>query len=404
MMNFPGVLDGDHSVLEKIAAAHACGVPVDGHGPGLVGQQLGAYAAAGIRSDHECTTIEEALEKAALGMLVQVREGSSARNLETFLPLMVENRLGDWCLATDDIHVDDLMDRGHLDDLLRRVVRAGIPAARAVRHTSLIPARHYGLTDRGAISPGYRADLFVAEGLTDFAPHTVIKDGRIVARDGRCEMQSRRPTVAFENTVHIGPLDETAFELRPRRAQCPVIGIVPDNIITKLESHSVCLDAATKTWVFDPQQDMALVACIERHRATGRVGVGLVRGFGLRHKGALGSSVAHDAHNLIIAGTSPKDMLSCAHALEETGGGLVVISDGSMAARLPLQVAGLVSVEDFHTVRRQLDEVTEAARSLGCALPAPFGTLSFLGLSVIPELRITDRGVLDVTKQQIIPL
>ncbi len=404
MMNFPGVINQQPEVLQKIVGACLKGMPVDGHAPGLTGQQLVAYAAAGIHSDHESTTIDEAIAKAGLGMLVQVREGSSARNLDTFLPLLVEDRLGDWCLVTDDIHVDDLMDHGHMDNLLRRVVAGGVPAARAVRHVSLIPARHYGMTDRGAVAPGYRADLLVVQDLIGFEAHTVIKNGEIVSRNGQYEVQGELPTVTFENTVRLAHLEEKDFELRPGGDQCPVIGIVPDNIVTRHESCSIRVDPETKHWVFDPERDVSLVACVERHRATGRVGVGLARGFGFRRAGALGSSVAHDAHNLVVAGTNPGDMLACVRALEQMGGGLVVVSAGSVLARLPLQVAGLVSTQDFRTVRRQLDEVTGAARSLGCALPAPFGTLSFLCLSVIPELRITDRGVFDVVRQQIIAL
>ena len=402
MMNFPGVLGGDGQVLQKIAASLGRGLPVDGHAPGLSGQELAAYAAAGIRSDHECSTVEEALAKAALGMMVQVREGSAARNLDTFLPLLVEDRLGDWCLATDDIHVDDLMDAGHLDVLLRRLVGAGVPAARAVRHATLAPARHYGLNDRGAVAPGYRADLFIVEDLTGFKPHTTIKDGKVVARDGGFVANLDRPRIPAENTVHLGSLDEAVFELCPRDSRCPVIGLVPDEILTRHESHNVRRDSSTGRWVFEADRDICLVACLERHEGTSRVGVGLVRGFGLRSAGAFGSSVAHDAHNLLLAGTNPGDMLACARALEETGGGFVVVSDRSVVARLPLQLAGLMSTEAYPTVRRRLDEVTEAVRNLGCSLPAPFGTLSFLGLSVIPELRITDRGVYDVLQQKII--
>jgi len=402
MMNFPGVLGGDLEVMRKIAAAHIRGLPVDGHAPGLVGQDLVAYAAAGIRSDHECFGVEEVIAKADLGMLVQVREGSSARNLDTFLPLLAANRLGDWCLATDDIHVDDLMDRGHLDTLLRRVVAAGAPAPRAVRHASLVPARHYGLTDRGAVAPGYRADLVIVHDTESFEPHIVVKDGRIVARDGRFEGQTATPGVDFEKTVRLGAIDEAAFELHLHRDDCPVIGLRPDNIVTRLETRTVRRDAATGRWLFDPEREVALAACIERHHATGRVGVGLVSGFGFRRPGALGSSVAHDAHNLVVAGTDAGNMLACARALEDSGGGLVVVADGAVVAMLPLQVAGLISSLDYRTVRRELDQVTEAARSLGCQVPAPFGTLSFLCLSVIPELRITDRGLFDVLKQQII--
>ncbi len=404
MMNFPGVLAGAPDVLKKITAAQARGLPVDGHAPGLTGQALVAYAAAGIRSDHECFGVEEAIAKADLGMLVQVREGSSARNLDTFLPLLAENRLGEWCLATDDIHVDDLMDHGHLDVLLRRVVAGGVPAARAARHAALVPARHYGLTDRGAVAPGYRADLLVVKDAAEFESHTVVKNGQIVAREGEYLGRAEAPAITFENTVHIGSVDERTFEVYLHTDECPVIGLVPNNIVTKHETRTVARDPTTYQWRFDPEQDVAMVACIERHHATGRIGVGLVSGFGFRRPGALGSSVAHDAHNLVIAGADAANMLTCTRALAECGGGLIVVSNGSVVAKLPLQVAGLVSSLDYRTVRRNLDQVTAAARTLGCQLPAPFGTLSFLCLSVIPELRITDRGVFDVPKQKVIAL
>ncbi|MGD2109821.1 MAG: adenine deaminase C-terminal domain-containing protein, partial [Phycisphaerae bacterium] len=332
----------------------------------------------------------------------QVREGSSARNLDTFLPLLAENRLGDWCLATDDIHVDDLMDHGNLDSMLRRVVAAGVPAARAVRHAALVPARHYGLSDRGAVAPGYRADLFVTKDWTEFEPHVAIKNGELVAREGRFEGTIERVEAASENTVRVGGMDESAFVLRIEGEECPVIGLVPDNIVTKRAVRRVRREEGTGRWLFDPEHDVAKVACIERHHATGRVGVGLVAGFGFRRPGALGSSVAHDAHNLVVAGTDASNMLACTRALEECGGGLVAVSDGSVLANLPLPVAGLVSDLDYETVRRDLDRVTEAARSLGCQLAAPFGTLSFLCLSVIPELRITDRGLFDVSRQSLV--
>ncbi|MCH7840526.1 MAG: adenine deaminase [Planctomycetes bacterium] len=450
MMNFPGVLSADPEILEKVAQPTRMGLPVDGHAPALVGQPLQAYVAAGIRSDHESTTVEEALAKAALGMLVQVRDGSMARNLETLLPLLVDDRLGDWCLATDDIQVDDLVERGHIDELLRRVVAGGVPVARAVRHVCLVPARHYGLSDRGAVAPGYRADLFVVKNLVDFASHLVIKDGTVVARDGQYIMPSEvnaasaasatpsapvgsamqtapvgsavrtmrgheqhpQSESVHENSVCLGKLTEQAFELRLTNGTssvaggtpCPVIGVIPDEILTRNESCKVNVHPSTQCWKFDPKQDICLIACIERHRGTGRVGLGLVRGLGLRKAGAIGSSVAHDAHNLVVAGTTTGDMLACALALAEMGGGFVVAAEGSIVARLPLPVAGLISTHDHRTVLEELKEVTQAARNLGCLLPTPFGTLSFLCLSVIPELRITDQGLLDVTRQELISL
>jgi adenine deaminase len=390
MMNFPGVLGGDADVLAKILAARRRGAIVDGHAPGVTGRDLMAYAAAGIRSDHESTEPQEAAAKAAAGMLVQVREGSSARNLDAFLPLMVADRLGDWCFCTDDIHPDDLAAHGHLDGLVRRAVAAGVEPARAVRHATLVPARHYGLRDRGAVAPGRRADLLVVDDPVGFTPQVVVKDGRIVARDGACTADADGAPMEPENTVHLPPLDESAFHLDVPDGPASVIGIVPDQIVTRHVRRPM-------------GPDVALIACIERHRALGNVGVGLVEGFGFRADGAIGSSVAHDAHNLIVAGTNPADMLACARSLAETGGGFVVAAGGDVRARLELPVAGLLSLRPAAEVCRQLQAVRGAARALGCRLACPFGTLSFLALSVIPELRITDQGLFDVTTQKLIP-
>ncbi len=398
MMNVPGVLAADAAVLAKIEAAAARGAPVDGHAPGVTGRDLVAYAAAGVRSDHESTTAAEAEAKAALGMLVQVREGSSARNLDTMLPSLAAGRLGEWCLCTDDVHPDDLIARGHLDGLLRRVVAAGVDPAEAVRHAALVPARHYGLSDRGAVAPGYRADLLVVDDLESFRPSLVVKEGAVVARDGRMVAEPAAPEVPFRNTVHIGRLDESAFSLRPSGGRCPVVGIVPDQIITRRLERDVA--PVGGRWAFDPKVDLALLACIERHRATGNVGLGLVEGFGFRQAGAIGSSVAHDSHNLIIAGTNARDMLAAAQALGACGGGFVVCRGGETAALLRLPVAGLLSPEPAEDVCRGLREVREAAAALGCALHCPFGTLSFLALPVIPELKITDRGLFDVINQR----
>jgi adenine deaminase len=384
MMNFPG----------------ARGAVVDGHAPGVTGRDLVAYAAAGIRSDHESTDADEAAAKAAMGMLVQVREGSSARNLDTMLPLMAEGRLGAWCFCTDDIHPDDLIADGHIDGLLRRAVAAGVAPETAVRHATLVPARHYGLHDRGAVTPSRRADLLVVDDLASFTPLVVIKDGRVVAQDGVYLPESNGVDIPCENTVHLAELDESAFSLRVGADPVDVIGIVGDQIVTRHERRTVGHDDGR--WCFDPGIDVVLIANLERHRATGNVGLGLVEGFGFSGRGAIGSSVAHDAHNLIIAGTNPADMLACARALAETGGGFVVAADGAVKARLALPVAGLISDQGARDVCRQLEAVRGAARALGCGLACPFGTLSFLALSVIPALRITDQGLFDVVNQEFI--
>ncbi len=401
VMDIPAVLAGEPSVLEKIEAARCRHRAVDGHAPGMAGLDLQAYAAAGIRSDHESSTAEEARAKAALGMLVQVREGSSARNLDALLPLLVTGELGDsWCLVTDDVFPDDLGRDGHLDGLLRRLVAAGVSPASAVRHATLVPAQHYGLHDRGAVAPGYRADLVVVEDLRDFHTDLVLKAGQIVVRQGKYVAAERRPPLSHSNTIRLGPLDASAFRLRLSEDIFPVIRIVPGQIVTQAETQRIV--RRDGYWAFDRQRDVALIASIERHRASGNIGVGLVSGFNLRRPGALGSSVAHDSHNLIVAGTNPEDMLVCVRALQESGGGFVVAAEGAVRARLPLPVAGLLSTADADTVCRQLREVREAAQTLGCELPAPFGTLSFLALPVIPELRITDQGLFDVRSQQFV--
>jgi adenine deaminase len=401
VMDTSAVLAGADEILQKIHTALERGLALDGHAPGLTGRDLQAYVAAGIRSDHESSAMEEARAKAALGMLVQVREGSSARNLDALLPLLAAGGLGDfWCLVTDDIFPDDLRRHGHLDGLLRRVVAGGVPAASAVRHATLIPARHYGLSDRGAVAPGYRADLLVVDDVRDFHPHLVLKDGQTVARGEKLAMALDPPRLAHENTIHCAPLEASAFQLRLTGDLCPVIRIVPGQIVTRHETQP--LHRQGGCWVFDPESDVVLIASIERHRAIGEIGLGLVSGFGLRRPGALGSSVAHDSHNLIIAGTNGEDMLACVRALEKSGGGFVVSAEGTVRSHLPLPIAGLLSEASADTVCQQLQQVQDAARSLGCELTAPFGTLSFLALPVIPELRITTQGLFDVKKHELI--
>ena len=402
VMDVPGVLGADPVVLAKVRSAQRLGLAVDGHAPGLPSRALMAYASAGISSDHESTTIEEALAKAALGMLVQVREGSPAQNLDALLPLLASGEVDEsWCLVTDDIFPDDLRRSGHIDGMLRRLVAGGVRAEVAVRHASLVPARHYGLLDRGAVAPGYRADLVVVDDLVDFDVRTVVKDGRIAAVDGRHLVETTAPPIPFENSIRIAPIGESAFRLPLASSSCPVIRIVPDQIVTRSEIREVSV--VDGEWAFDPDADVALIASIERHRASGLVGLGLVAGLGLSRHGALGSSVAHDSHNLIVAGTNPRDMLACVRALAE-GGGFVAAFGGQARAILPLPIAGLLSTADADTVCGQLEDVERAARSLGCPLAAPFGTLSFLALPVIPELRITARGLFDVRTQQFLSI
>ncbi len=341
------MLAGGQDVLEKVETALAARRVVDGHAAGLSGRELIAYAAAGIRSDHESTTVEEARAKCALGMLVQVREGSSAQNLDALLPLLAAGELDDsWCLVTDDIFPNDLRRHGHLDGLLRRVVAGGVSPAAAVRHASYVPARHYGLVDRGAVAPGYRADLVLVDDLADFRVDTVIKGGKVVARDGKCldrRSSARGSTVRTRSTWR--PLDERAFRLPLAAETCPVIEIVPDQIITRRTSRSV--RRVDGHWAFDPERDVVLIASIERHRASGRIGLGLVSGFGLTHDGRSGlvgrARFAQPDHR---RDQSHATCWLCARALAEHGGGFVAAAGGHVQAILPLPVAGLLSLDD----------------------------------------------------------
>jgi adenine deaminase len=401
VMDIPAVLQGEPTMLAKLQATLARHRVLDGHAPGLLGQMLQGYVAAGMRSDHESASAEEARAKAALGMLVQVREGSSALNLDALLPLLAGGELGEcWTLVTDDIFPDDLQRRGHIDGLLRRVVAGGVEPATAVLQASYVPARHYALSDRGAVAPGYRADLVVLDDLRDFHCRLVLKDGRIVARDGAFVGDVRAPTLPFDNSIHLPALDVSAFQLPLPGDQATAIRIVPGQLFTRREMPTV--RRSEGRWAFDPARDVALIASIERHRASGSLGVGLVSGFNFRREGALASSVAHDSHNVIVTGTNPRDMLTCVRALAETGGGFVAAAGGVVLARLPLPIAGLLSAQTSDMVCRQLDEVNAVAHHLGCELAAPFGTLSFLALPVIPELRITDRGLYDVVRQEFV--
>jgi adenine deaminase len=399
VMDMPAVWKAEPYMLEKILAAQHARRVIDGHAPSVVGKALQAYVAAGMRADHESSSVEEARQKARLGMLVQVRDGSIAHNLDTLLPLILDGELGDrWTLVTDDILPDDLRRWGHLDRLLRQIVKAGVRPEVAIRQVSWVPAQHYGLIDRGAVAPGYRADLVIVDDLSELHVWQVYKNGRLVAHEGKYLGPEEVQTVRAENTVHLPRLDENAFRLRPTASTCPVIGVVPGQLITRREHR--CVRLQNGEWVFSPDEDVALIASIERHRASGRIGLGLVSGFGFRRHGALASSVAHDSHNIIVTGTNSSDMLQAVQAIAEVGGGFAVVSEGRLVERLPLPFAGLLSLERAETVCEQLHAVRRAAQSLGCTLACPFGALSFLALPVIPELKLTARGVFDVVRQE----
>ncbi|HWR98437.1 MAG TPA: adenine deaminase [Candidatus Methanoperedens sp.] len=399
VMNYPGVIGGDAAVLAKIEVF--AGRIVDGHAPGLGGARLNAYAAAGIRSDHECTTAAEAREKLRRGLWIYAREGSNARNLRALLPLVspvTERRI---CLCTDDRELEDLVREGSVDHLVRAAAAAGLDPVTAIRLATLNTAERFGLADRGAVAPGRRADLITFSDLAAPRAELVFKDGTIVARDGEpLWPRAAPPEPPGGNTVRVDVerLD-LAVPLRGRRIRA--IGVVPGQVVTEhlvLEARADGDLAAA-----DIARDLLKIAVIERHHGSGSAGLGFVRGLGLR-RGAIAGTVAHDHHNLIVAGADDRSMLSAAQAVSAAGGGIAAADGERILACLPLPIAGLMSAEPLERVLAGDGALLEAARALGSGLHDPYVALSFLGLEVIPALKITDRGLVDVERFRLVPL
>jgi adenine deaminase len=402
MMNMPGILQGDEQLLAKIVATQKHDLVVDGHAPGLTGRDLCAYATAGIMSDHECSTLEEARQRIRQGMWLMIREGSAARNLDTLLPLVKELHPPRVFFVTDDRDPQDLTTRGHIDSMVRRAIEMGLDPIEAIRLASYNTAQYFRLYDRGAVAPNFVADLVVLDDLNTFKVESVYKEGKLVAQDGRLLVNA--PAVTFTgvtDTVHIGNVDENDLRISGKPGLIEVIGIEPGQITTKhLQEEASIRDGEI---VADPERDLLKLAVIERHHASGKVGLGIVKGFGLR-KGALASSVAHDAHNLVIVGVSNSDILRAARVLEEMDGGFACVVDGEVHAKVPLPYGGLVSPLPAHELVQQLHSLDAAAAELGCRLQHPCMTLSFLSLSVIPSLKLTDQGLIDVETFKLVPL
>jgi adenine deaminase len=395
MMNFPGVVAGSESELEKLLLPGA--THVDGHAPTLLGKELNAYAAAGIRSDHEMSTIEEGRQRLRVGMWVLIREASGARNLHELLPLVHEFGPHRLAFCTDDREPEHIAEEGHVNSMVRAAVAAGVAPEDALVMATLNPALWHGLRDFGALAPGYQADVLLLPDLESFLPDTVLKAGREIGEITRPEVPEW-----VKHTVRIRPLSTNEFTIPwEGDGRARVIGIVPGQIVTEslVEEPTVLNGRA----VADPERDLLKIAVVERHLGTGRVGLGLVRGFGLE-RGALASTVAHDAHNAVVVGVKDDDMLRAVRRLSETGGGVVVIDGGIVRAELKLPVAGLLSDESFEEVIAASRACVEAAQALGCKLPSPFQTMAFLALSVIPKLKITDRGLVDVDRFELVPL
>jgi len=392
MMNFPGVIAGAPSELAKLALA----THVDGHAPAVGGKQLNAYAAARIGSDHEASTLEEGRERLRAGMWLLVREASAARNLRALLPLALEYGPSRMAFCTDDREPEHIADEGHLNSMVRDAVASGVPPEDALVMASLNPAAYHGLDHLGAIAPGRQADVLLLPDLESFVPQFVLKAGRRVG-----EIPHLRVPDWVRRTMHLEAVAASGFRIPWQGGKARVIGLVPQQIATVALTEEPAVENGCA--VADPERDLAKIAVLERHLGTGRIGLGFVHGFGLR-RGALGSTISHDAHNVVVAGVDDGAMAYVVRRLCEIEGGIVVADEGGVRAELPLPVAGLLSDRAFAEVLAGSREVTAAARELGVTIPAPFQTLSFLALSVIPALKITDRGLVDVDRFELVPL
>ena len=394
MMNFPGVIKGDAGELDKLRLAN--GVQVDGHAPGLLGKALNAYVAAGIRSDHEALTLEEGRERLRRGMWLLIREASMARSLQALLPLVKEFGTNRIAFCTDDRDPEDIAENGHINGMVREAVAAGIAPEDAVVLATINPATWHRLWHLGAIAPGYQADLLLLPDLERFEPELTLKAGRPVE-----EIPEPDVPEWVKHSVRNKPVSAADFQIPWDTGKARVIGLVPDQVVT--ESVEVEPTTVGGFAVADAGNDLAKIAVIERHLGTGRIGHGFVRGSGLQ-RGALASTVAHDAHNIVVVGMDDDDMTRAVERLGELGGGIVVVDGGEVKAELPLPVAGLLADAPLAKVIEKSLACNDAAREVGWSGATPFLTLSFLGLSVIPSLKITDRGLVDVDRFQIVPL
>jgi adenine deaminase len=399
MMNFPAVIAGEEGELAKLEVRGA--THVDGHAPGVRGRLLDAYLAAGIRSDHEATSLDEALEKRRKGMWVLIREASNARNLVDLLPLVKQLGPEHCAFCTDDREPDMLVREGHINQMCRVAVANGVTPEDAILLASLHPALYHGLSDHGVIGPGFKADFSLLEDLEYFQPTDVFKDGRVVVRGGRAlPFERAEVPVWVRRSVRNAAVEASDLVITSSGAPIRVIEVIPMQLLTNSVSLKPRIEDGRV--IADPARDIAKIAVVERHHATGRVGRGFVTGFGLQ-RGAFASTVAHDAHNIVVVGTDDDDMARCVSHLEETGGGIVAVDSGEVVD-LPLPVAGLLSDEPFEVVVDKLDALHDRLAAMGVKIDAPFMTLSFLALSVIPALKITDRGLIDVDRFEIVPL
>ena len=399
VMNFPGVIHGDPEVYAKLRAFE--GAIIDGHYPRITGQLLNAYVSAGIGSDHECTVVEEVLEKVRLGMAVFIREGTAARNLETLISIVTSGNERRLSFCTDDRHCRDLIEEGSIDHLVRMAIGAGIEPMTAVRMASLNAAEYFRLHDRGAIAPGRLADLVVFSNLNDVRADLVFKDGTVVSRDGEIvsdELEDMEADVGKSANVN---WFKVRFDVPAEGRRLRVIGCVENELVTDhLKMDATLSDGRA---VADTARDLLKIAVIERHHGSGNMGLGFVQGLGLK-RGAIAGTVAHDHHNLVVIGADDTSMMTAARAVADAGGGQAAADGSRVVARLPLPIAGLMSDAPGSEVAKGVERLQEAAHELGSPIRDPFTTVSFLALEVVPELKLTDLGLVDVQKFELVPL
>ena len=401
MMNYPGVIHEDPEVLRKIENTRKHRKPVDGHAPGLTGRDLYAYISAGISSDHESITVREAMEKLNAGMHIMIREGTGAKNLNDLIPVINSRTAPRMMWCTDDRHPHDLLEEGHIDSMVRRAIQAGVDPVTAIQMATINPADHFGLGHLGAIGPGRQADMVVFSDITDIRVEQVYHQGLLVVEDGKI-----LPEIDIPEPIPVRPsmnleIEKIDFSVPEEGRHIRVIEIVPHQVITRQSIKEALI--SEKMAVSDINRDILKIVVVDRHSGSGNTGKGFVSGFGLK-RGALASSVAHDSHNVIVVGTNDGDMKTAVRALITMGGGLAAVCDNRVWADLSLPIAGLMSFEPIQTINDQLDRLLDAAREFGSTLNDPFMTLSFLALPVIPELKITDKGLVDVTQFKVVPL
>jgi len=391
MMNYPGVLMEDPEILAKIKVFQE--KVLDGHAPGLTGKDLCAYVIAGIGSDHECTTLEEAREKLRNGMHIMIREGSAAKNLSTLFPLVNEHNSRNCFFVTDDLDPEDILEKGHINSLVRTAIDKGLDPIRAIQMATINPAAYFRLKGLGRVAPGSPADLLILDDLKQVSITRVYQSGRLVAEAGKLVVPSvSRRESHLPDSMNVAWDRVKDFSIKAEGTTVNIIQVVPGQIITKrVVEPAPIMDGLV---VADPARDILKIAVIERHHGTGAFALALIRGFGLK-RGAIACTVAHDSHNIIVVGANDSDMLAAARETTRMGGGLTAVADGRSLAAVPLPIAGLMSDKPVQEVRDALERAVHAAHELGCQLENPFATLSFMALTPIPELKLTDQGLFD---------